>query len=264
MFGRFPLLMRRPWLLLLLLAAAVGEEDLYELLNIDESASDREIKVAYRKASLKHHPDKGGDVAMFKQVSRAYEVLSAGEKRALYDAGGLSAVEQGHGRTDPWGRPVGPQKGNDVSVTVSVSLEDFYRGGSVRANVRRRVVCRGCAVNAGRRRTESQNAKCNGCGPSCPSVTKVVQRRMGMMIMNQEVEEPSKERCKEDLKALHATIERGAPEGHEVVFPRASEQVCAETLHGWNAHPVASLQVRPHRARTRRVLPCTCICVCAF
>ena len=66
-----------------------------------------QIKTAYRKLSLKHHPDKGGDAAVFKQISRAYEVLSDGEKRALYDAGGMSAVEKGSGGTDPWGRPTG-------------------------------------------------------------------------------------------------------------------------------------------------------------
>ena len=44
------------------------------------------------------------------------------------------------------------------------------------------------------------------------------------MIMNQEIEEPSKQRCKEDEKVLTATIERGAPEGFEITFPRASEQ----------------------------------------
>ena len=44
------------------------------------------------------------------------------------------------------------------------------------------------------------------------------------MIMNQEVQEPSPDKCKEETKTLTATVERGAAEGAEVVFPRASEQ----------------------------------------
>ena len=44
------------------------------------------------------------------------------------------------------------------------------------------------------------------------------------MIMNREIEEPSKERCKQEEKLLHATIERGAAEGAEITFQRASEQ----------------------------------------
>ena len=153
-------------------------------------------------------------------------MLSDGEKRALYDAGGWSAVEKGSGGTDPWGRPTGVPKGGDVSVTVTVPLEDMYVGGRVRATVRRRVVCRGCAAKLDRRgrMQEATDEKCLGCLPSCPPEKKVVQRRMGMMIMNQEVEEPSKERCKEDAKVLTATIEKGAAEGAEISFPRASEQ----------------------------------------
>ena len=214
--------------LLLLAAAEDGEEDLYAVLGVDESATDREIKVAYRKLSLKHHPDKGGDAAVFKRVSRAYEVLFDGEKRALYDAGGIEAVDKGAaGGVDPWGRPVGVPKGGDVAVTVSVPLEDLYKGGSVRASVRRRIVCRGCAATVdwrGRPTEQQQKAQCAGCGPTCPPERKVVQRRMGMMIMNQEVEEASKQRCREDEKVLIATVERGAAEGSEIVFPRASEQ----------------------------------------
>ena len=210
------------WLLLLLLAATlVAEEDLYAILGLDDSADQREIKVAYRKLSLKHHPDKGGDTQLFKKVTSAYEVLSDGDKRALYDAGGMDAVEKGTGGRDPFGRPVGVQRGHDVSVTVDVPLEDMYKGGSVRAAINRRVVCRGCSTTP---RGQPPPDRCAGCSASCPPVTKVVQRRMGMMIMNQEVQEPSKERCKEDQKVLHAEIERGAAEMSEIVFPRASEQ----------------------------------------
>ena len=225
---------RRSWLgaaallrLVLAAVAAVSEgEDLYAVLGLDESATDREIKAAYRKLSLKHHPDKGGEVAKFKQVSNAYEVLSDGEKRALYEAGGMDAVQKGTGGFDMFGRPTGVPKGGEVSVTVSVPLEDMYRGGSVRAAVRRRVVCRGCTVTADwrGRPQEQTHERCAGCSASCPPERKVVQRRMGPMIMNQEIEEPSKERCREDEKVLSTTIERGTDEGHEIVFPRASEQ----------------------------------------
>ena len=80
-------------LLVLLLGASTfaadDDADLYDVLGVDESATPAEIKKAYRKLSLKHHPDKGGDANLFKEVTRAYEVLSDGDKRALYEAGGL-------------------------------------------------------------------------------------------------------------------------------------------------------------------------------
>jgi DnaJ-class molecular chaperone len=227
--------MRRCVRLLLLLCvlalvnATDDDIDLYEVLGIDEGASAAEIKKAYRKLSLKHHPDKGGDTAAFKRVSQAYEVLSDGEKRALYEAGGMEAVDKGIGQKDMFGRPVGIQRGADVSVTASVPLEDFYKGGSARVTVTRRVFCRGCRdVKApGVRSYFSSSApkpQCEGCSFSCPRVTKSVQRRVGMMVMNQQIEEESPDQCKQEAKTLQAAIERGAAEGTEIVFPRASEQ----------------------------------------
>jgi len=192
------------------------------VLGIDESATDGEVKRAYRSLSKQHHPDKGGDVRKFKELSAAYEVLSDGEKRSLYDAGGMAAVEKGVGGRDMFGRPIGVQKGAPVDVAVRVPLEDMYRGGDVRAHVRRRVVCRGCT--GGRRAGD----KCAACGPSCPPEHKTVPRRMGNMLVHQEVEVPSEERCKEEVRTLHAVIERGADDGAKITFERASEQTPGE------------------------------------
>lgn len=114
--------------------AAEDVGDLYDILDVTVEATEKEIKSAYRKLSLKHHPDKGGDAMRFKEITRAYEILSDGEKRALYDVGGMTAVDEGSsGRTDPWGRPIGVRRGDNVEVTVNVPLEDMYKGGMVSA-----------------------------------------------------------------------------------------------------------------------------------
>lgn len=200
-------------------ALAAGYEDpgdLYEILKVSESASPQEIKKAYRTMSLKHHPDKGGDEKTFKEITRAYEVLSDGDKRARYDAGGMKAVEE-EPRRDMWGRPVGIQKGKDVTSKIRVTLEDMYKGSQVNAKVRRRVVCRGC-------RTNRNSPKCTGCGPSCPAERKTVQRQMGHMLFNQEIDVPSEERCKEEVTTLEAVVERGMADGSAITFERASEQ----------------------------------------
>jgi DnaJ family protein A protein 2 len=224
----------RSWLPLLVLLLVVREAfsqddaDLYDVLGIDESATAAEVKRAYRKLSLKHHPDKGGDTEVFKRVTSAYEVLSDEDKRALYEAGGMEAVNKGIGHRDMFGNEMGVQRGSDVSVVISVPLEDLYRGGSVRASVGRRVVCRGCSDSALRRASAAAKQKCDDCSKTCPDVTKIQQVRMGPMIMNREVLEPSPDRCKQDTKVLQGTVERGAPDGTEIVFRRASEQV---TMH---------------------------------
>ncbi|RKF61879.1 DnaJ-like protein subfamily B member 4 [Erysiphe neolycopersici] len=77
----------------------VAEKKLYDALEIDPSASQDEIKKAYRKMALKHHPDKNKDnpnsVEKFKVVSQAYEILSDPEKRSLYDKYGLEFILRG-------------------------------------------------------------------------------------------------------------------------------------------------------------------------
>mmetsp|Transcript_17129 Transcript_17129/g.28686 ORF Transcript_17129/g.28686 Transcript_17129/m.28686 type:complete len:422 (-) Transcript_17129:525-1790(-) len=64
------------------------DADLYARLGVEHGASEDEIKRAYRKLALKHHPDKGGDPETFKKISEAYSVLSDEQKRRLYDATG--------------------------------------------------------------------------------------------------------------------------------------------------------------------------------
>ncbi len=69
------------------------KRDYYEVLNVGKSASDDEIKKAFRKAAVKHHPDKeGGDETKFKELNEAYEVLKDKQKRQRYDQFGHAGV----------------------------------------------------------------------------------------------------------------------------------------------------------------------------
>lgn len=61
------------------------KENYYNILGVNENASSDEIKKAFRKLSLKYHPDKGGDDKKFKQINEAYQTLSTDEKRKQYD-----------------------------------------------------------------------------------------------------------------------------------------------------------------------------------
>jgi len=83
-------------------AANVNSDDYYKVLGLQKGASESEIKKAYRKLAVKHHPDKNPDnrekaEEIFKKVSEAYQVLSDPEKRKTYDQFGKAGLEGGGG-----------------------------------------------------------------------------------------------------------------------------------------------------------------------
>lgn len=63
----------------------VENSELYEVLGVPKDASQDEIRKAFKKLAVKHHPDRGGDADKFKEINAAHEVLSDPEKRKIYD-----------------------------------------------------------------------------------------------------------------------------------------------------------------------------------
>jgi molecular chaperone DnaJ len=70
----------------------MSKRDYYEVLGVKKDASADEIKKAFRRAAIEHHPDKGGDEAKFKEINEAYEVLKDSSKRQRYDQFGHAGV----------------------------------------------------------------------------------------------------------------------------------------------------------------------------
>ncbi len=145
--------------------APVDTDEYYKLLGVTKDASESDIKKAYRKMALLHHPDKGGDPEMFKEVSSAAETLCDPEKRKLYDQYGKDGVDnggggEGHSPEDIFsmffggggggrGRPQGPQKGEDIVHSIKASLEDLYNGKTVRLAISRNKPCVDCEGRGG-------------------------------------------------------------------------------------------------------------------
>src|SRR5215204_1884238 len=70
----------------------MAKRDYYEVLGVGKNASADELKKAFRRAAIEHHPDKGGDEVKFKEINEAYEVLKDDKKRQRYDQFGHAGV----------------------------------------------------------------------------------------------------------------------------------------------------------------------------
>lgn len=91
------------------------KRDYYEILGVGKNASDDEIKKAFRKLAVKHHPDKeGGDETKFKEANEAYEVLKDKQKRQRYDQFGHAGVGGAPGGGAGGGNPFGGFNGQDI------------------------------------------------------------------------------------------------------------------------------------------------------
>ena len=121
--------------------------DYYDILGIDKSASDSDIKKAYRKKAKIHHPDRNGDEEKFKQITEAYEVLGDKTKKSNYDrfgsADGNPMGGNPFGGKNPFGDgafgdmfeqffgkkgDVRNKKGSDFRLDLTVSFEEAYFG----------------------------------------------------------------------------------------------------------------------------------------
>ncbi|MEY3494002.1 MAG: molecular chaperone DnaJ [Actinomycetota bacterium] len=182
--------------------------DYYELLGVSRDASPDEIKKAYRTKARQLHPDANpGDASAeekFKQVAKAYEVLSDPEARARYDrfgeagvggAGGASGdFFSGSGLGDifdaffggnPFGGqrgPSGPPRGQDLEVVADIAFEQAVFGATLPVNVRTALACDDCeGTGAGAGTKPVTCSECNGAG----QVQRVRQSLLGQMISTQ-------------------------------------------------------------------------------
>ena len=182
---------------------ASAKRDYYEVLGVARTASEEEIKRAYRKLAMKHHPDRAdGDKTAaetkFKECSEAYEVLSDAEKRRRYDQFGHQGVQGQHdfshmdvsdifsmfdeifggfggGRARAGaGRP-GQQRGFDLETQVELTLEEVAKGAEKTIEFERQDLCNVCSGTGAKPGTSPV-----AC-PQCGGQGRVAQQGFGGM-----------------------------------------------------------------------------------
>jgi molecular chaperone DnaJ len=115
----------------------MSKRDYYEILGIGKDASADEIKKAFRRLAIQHHPDKeGGDEAKFKEINEAYEVLKDPSKRQRYDQFGHAGVGGAAGGGNPFGGGYGGQNVNFDFGDLGLGdiFENFFGGGRQRSH----------------------------------------------------------------------------------------------------------------------------------
>lgn len=172
------------------------KRDYYEVLGVDKSASETEIKHAYRKVAKKYHPDMNpGDKdaeEKFKEAAEAYEVLSDPDKRSKYDQFGHAAFEQGGAGAGGFGdfgfggdmgdifgdffgdifgggrsrsRNNGPRQGANLRATVRITFDEAIRGVDKELNITLKETCKTCSGSGAKPGTSPETCpRCSGSG----------------------------------------------------------------------------------------------------
>jgi molecular chaperone DnaJ len=254
---------------------AASKKDYYEVLGVNKDASEEEIKKAYRKLAMKHHPDRNPDnpkaEEQFKEAKEAYEMLSDDQKRAAYDQYGHAGVDPSMGGGagagfggfsdafgDIFGDIFGGQRGAgggqrnnvyrgaDLRYNMEISLEEAARGTETKIRIPVQATCETCKGSGARPGTSPVTCTtCNGHGQ--------VRMQQGFFSVQQTcpkchgtgkmVKEPcptchSAGRVKQN-KTLSVKIPAGVDEGDRI-------RLSGEGEAGVNGGPTGDLYVVVH------------------
>jgi molecular chaperone DnaJ len=172
------------------MASSVSKRDYYEVLGVEREATDQQIKSAYRKLALQHHPDRNPNdrkaEERFKEAAEAYAVLADRDKRGLYDRFGHAGVNGGSAGFDPtifadfsdifsglgdafgfgdiFGgrrRRGGPQRGSDLRYDLEIGFEESAVGAETTIQIPREESCETCGGSGAAAGTSPET--CNQC-----------------------------------------------------------------------------------------------------
>ena len=186
------------------------KRDYYEVLGVDKTADEKEIKKAYRKLAMKYHPDvseEEGSEEKFKEISEAYAVLSDDEKRQRYDQFGHAGMDGftaedfyqnvnfedifqgfdignifemfGFGGGSSRSNRGGPQKGSDIYTEIPITLEEAFNGCEKEIKITRSEICPTCNGSKSKPGIEPETCPtCKGTG----QIKEVSNTFLGQMV----------------------------------------------------------------------------------
>ncbi len=261
----------------------MSKRDYYEVLGVAKGATADELKKAYRRLAMKHHPDRNPDdseaEAKFKEAKEAYEVLADEQKRAAYDQFGHAGVDPsaggmggmggmgGQGFSDIFGDVFGdifgggrrsqggPYRGADLRYELSLSLEEAVLGHDAEINFQSLKECATCNGDGAKPGTAKKScATCGGVGQ--------IRRQQGFFSVQQTcpdcrgegmiIEEPCPD-CKgqgrvQQARTLSVKVPAGVDTGDRI---RLSGEGEAGQAGGPPGDLYVEIRVRPHKVFER-------------
>ena len=165
-----------------------NKRDYYEVLGVTRTCTEVELKTAFRKLAMQHHPDRNpGDKDCehrFKELNEAYDVLKDGDKRAAYDRFGHAAFEHGgmggpgfgadfgstfadifegiFGMASARGRGSGRERGSDLRYNMEITLDEAFTGKTAQIRIPTSVTCEACSGSGAKAGTKPK--PCSTCG----------------------------------------------------------------------------------------------------
>src|SRR6187401_695888 len=167
----------------------MSKRDYYEVLGVTRTSTEVELKAAFRKLAMQHHPDRNpGDKNCehrFKEINEAYDVLKDGDKRAAYDRFGHAAFEHGgmggahgfgadfgstfadifegiFGMGSARGRGTCRERGSDLRYNMEITLDEAFIGKTAQIRIPTSVTCEACSGSGAKAGTKPK--QCGSCG----------------------------------------------------------------------------------------------------
>jgi DnaJ-class molecular chaperone len=226
----------------------------YEILGVNKTATNDEIKKAYKKLAAKWHPDKNlndtKDAEIkFKEISEAYEVLSDEDKRNIYDKHGKKGLENGH-HIDPeelfkqMFRQHQQQEQEvdvpDVRCELELTFEQMYSGCSIKKEIERASLCNSCHGSGTK---DGSSPKCKACGGNGK---KMMMMGPGMMMQmhcdvcrgsGKSSDESNKcKKChgmqfRKEFVEIEITVKPGVHDEYPIVVHEEGHAVLPEDAH---------------------------------
>lgn len=232
----------------------------YNILGLNNNATEDEIKHAYRNLAKTHHPDKGGSKEKFQEIQEAYDTLSDPQKKANYDAPSFSPFDNMFGGGMGGGFPFNIFQTNQINkksdhhYVCNIKLDDVFTGIKKTFNLKRSFKCKSCQINcnscngSGNRPQRIQigpiiqilNQPCNTCNSS----GKIKETKNCDVCVNKGTIE--------EEKTIEIVIPKGVDNKHKFVYEEWGEQ--AEKDNEKSGDLIITVEVQNHKDFERKGL----------